>query len=220
MPSDQNSSDTSLGTPLVRDRTRDRAGTERRILDAAQAILTAEGSAGFGVNAVARAAGVDKQLIYRYFGGLDGLLAALGGRLAEWWQDRLLADAPAMPPTNYGDLIEMLALRLVRIMRTEPLALHCVLWELTDGSGPVAALKVARSQALGVWMVQTRGNLHPPLGVDAAAVNALIISAISYLVLANRTSSHVIGLAMEDPATWTRIEAAIRLLVRGAYRDD
>jgi AcrR family transcriptional regulator len=199
------------------ERSRDRPATERRILNAAQSILTEQGSSGFGVNAVARSAGVDKQLIYRYFGGLDGLLVALGERLAQWWQDRLLEGAPVSPPKSYGELIEMLALKLVHIMRNEPLAMQCVLWELADGSGPVASLTAARSQALGAWMVRARGDLRPPEGVDAPAVNALIVSGISYFVLASRTSSNVIGLETGNEVTWTRIETAVRALVQGAY---
>lgn len=197
---------------------RDRAATERRILDAAQSILTEKGSSGFGINAVARAAGVDKQLIYRYYGGLDGLLGALGERLALWWQDRLLDGAPETPPESYGDLIELLALRLVHIMRTEPLALQGALWELSESSDPVLSLTASRGRALGAWMARARGDLRPPEGVDAPAVNAMIISGISYLVLASRTSNTVVGLATQEEATWTRIENAIRVLVRGAYR--
>lgn len=197
---------------------RDRPATERRIIDAAQSILTLQGAAGFGVNAVARAARVDKQLIYRYFGGLEGLLGALGERLAQWWQEQLLRDAPSTPPACYGDLIEILALRLVRVLRDEPLAQHCLLWELTDGSGPVVALSAARAKALGSWMAETRGTLRPPEGVDAPAINALLISGISAFVLASRTSNDVIGLATKEDATWSRIEAAVRVLVQGAYR--
>ena len=219
MASDNSSPEHPVEPVATKDRSRDRPATEGRILDATQSILTVQGPAGFGVNAVARAAGVDKQLIYRYFGGLDGLLGALGERLALWWQDQLLADAPAGPPESYADLIEMLALRLVRIMRNEPLALQCVLWELTDGSGPVAALTAARARALGAWMDRARGDLRPPKGVDAPIVHALIVSGISYVVLASRTSHNVIGLATTDEETWTRIEATIRVLVQGAYRN-
>lgn len=52
---------------------RDRVRTEERILAAVGAILAeAGGSRRIGVNAVAARAGVDKVLIYRYFGGLEG----------------------------------------------------------------------------------------------------------------------------------------------------
>ena len=66
------------------------------------------------------------------------------------------------------------------------------------------------------WMVQARGDLRPPEGVDAPAVNALIVSAISYFVLASRTSNTVIGLSARrgdvDPD-----RDSTRLLVQGAY---
>lgn len=199
------------------DRTRDRPATERRILDAAQAILTDQGPSGLGVNALARAAGVDKQLIYRYYGGLDGLLEALGARLAQWWQDRLLDGASAVLPDSYSALIEVLALRLVRIMRHEPLARHCALWELSDPSGPVQSLTAARGRALGAWIATMRGDLRPPEGVDAPAINAVLIAGISYLTLASRTSNHVIGLATDDQDTWTRIETAVVRMIRDAY---
>jgi AcrR family transcriptional regulator len=198
-------------------RSRNRSATEGRILEAAQAILVEHGPSGFGINAVARRADVDKQLIYRYFGGMEGLLAALGERLAAWWQDRLLDGAPARPPPSYGQLIELLAVRLLHVMRAEPVARQSALWELSDASGAVASLAAARSRALGAWIAQARGNLRPPEGVDAPAVNAMIVSGISYLVLASRTSDTVIGLDTRDDATWTRLEGAVRHLVRGAF---
>jgi AcrR family transcriptional regulator len=199
------------------DRVRDRGATAARILDAAEAILVAEGPSGFGVNAVARAAGVDKQLIYRYFGGLEGLLGALGERIAAWWQDRLLDETPDTPPASYGELMERLALRLLRVMRSEPLALQSALWELTDTSGLARTLAASRSRALGDWMARARGDLRPPDGIDAPAVNALVVSAVSYVVLAGRTADVVVGLPTDDPRTWERIEDAILRLVRGVY---
>lgn len=199
------------------ERSRDRGATETRILDAAQAILLASGPAGFGVNAVARAAGVDKQLIYRYFGGLDGLLAALGARIGLWWQERLDDTPPGPPPARYGALVERLALRLLHVLRTEPLARESALWELTDRSGLVRALSEARAAAIGGWLARRRGALEPPPGIDAPAVNALLVAGVSYLVLAARSAERVVGLATDDPATWDRVEAAVTRLVRAAY---
>ena len=55
-------------------RRRDRAATEERILTAVGEVLARDGFAAIGVNAIAKQAGVDKVLIYRYFGGLPELL--------------------------------------------------------------------------------------------------------------------------------------------------
>lgn len=197
--------------------TRDRGATQMRILDAAQTILTQSGPAGFGVNAVARMAGVDKQLIYRYFDGLDGLLEALGDRIAVWWHDRLMDDMPGLPPASYSELIERLSLRLLHILRTEPLAQQAALWEMTGESGIVRPFAEAKAKALTSWVARIRGDLAPPEGIDAAAVNAMLIASVSYMVVASRTSDRVIGLAMRDAQTWDRIEAALVQLVRGAY---
>jgi hypothetical protein len=67
-------------------------------------------------------------------------------------------------------------------------------------------------------MERLRGDLKPPEGVDAPAINAIIVSGISYFVLASRTSGTVIGLVGNDEKTWTRISNAILGLVDGAYR--
>ena len=63
-------------------RSRDREATERSLVEAAKHVLAEEGFQSFGVNAIARQAGCDKQLIYRYFAGLEGLADAIGADLA------------------------------------------------------------------------------------------------------------------------------------------
>jgi len=69
----------------VRDtKTRDREATRARLIGAVGTLLAREGFKGLGVNAVAREAGVDKVLIYRYFGGLSELIADFG-REGNFW---------------------------------------------------------------------------------------------------------------------------------------
>jgi len=55
---------------------RDSTKTKERLLEAVDDVLARDGFNGLGINALAREAGVDKVLIYRYFGGLSGLLKA------------------------------------------------------------------------------------------------------------------------------------------------
>jgi len=54
---------------------KDRELTERKILDAVGSIIASDGFESVGINVVAQRAGVSKMLIYRYFGGLNGLLS-------------------------------------------------------------------------------------------------------------------------------------------------
>lgn len=53
---------------------RDKEETKARILAAVGKLLAESGFRSLGVNAIAREAGVDKVLIYRYFEGLPSLL--------------------------------------------------------------------------------------------------------------------------------------------------
>ena len=61
-------------------------------------VLARDGFGAIGVNAIARQAGVDKVLIYRYFGGLPELLRAWGasGRFWPRVADLLGADPQAL----------------------------------------------------------------------------------------------------------------------------
>jgi AcrR family transcriptional regulator len=76
--------------------TRNRLKTEQRILDAVGTILLDQGYPAVGINAIARQAGCDKVLIYRYFGGLDELLLAFAETTTLWWEvDEIINETAA-----------------------------------------------------------------------------------------------------------------------------
>lgn len=78
--------------------TRDRDSTKAKLLKAVRDTILEEGFGGTGMRAIARRAGVDNGLIYRYFGGLPGLLSAFAEEGGFWWNvDDILSDVPAEP---------------------------------------------------------------------------------------------------------------------------
>ena len=54
---------------------KNREHTESRILEAVASIIESEGFEKLGINTIASKANVSKMLIYRYFGGLEELIA-------------------------------------------------------------------------------------------------------------------------------------------------
>lgn len=64
-----------IGNILFKNKMKDREHTEKRILEAVGSIIENDGFEKIGVNAIAQRAGVSKMLIYRYFGGIDELIA-------------------------------------------------------------------------------------------------------------------------------------------------
>ncbi|WP_439534575.1 TetR/AcrR family transcriptional regulator [Polymorphobacter sp.] len=207
---------TPTPAPDLDDRGRDRSRTELAIIAAARAVLVEKGFGGWGVNAIARAAGCDKQLIYRYFGGLDGLAEALGIELAEDIE-RALAVAPVPHVASYGELVAALIDAQVEMLRNHRVMQRIIAWELSEANALTRAFAEARSRALIGWLARIKGGFTPPSGVDAPAVNAVLIAAVQQMVLSSVSIGGFAGMPLESPADWERLRSTIRSLVVAAY---
>ncbi len=198
-------------------RIKDRAATEKAIFAAAKSLLAEEGFQGFGINAVARRAGCDKQLIYRYFGGLEGLVAAIGADLGSWVKDRIPEDTGGMFLLTYGDLMEKLALYYIEALRSDPLVCKIIAWEVSENTPQVKQLADARAKALAKWLERMRGSLEAPKGIDTATVNAVIFAAIQHLVISSVISGQFAGVGLKSARDWDKIGTAVKRIVRGVY---
>jgi len=198
-------------------RSRDRETTEKLLIAAARDVLAEVGFQGLGVNAVARRAGCDKQLIYRYFGGLEGLVDAIGDEIAQTLRNRLGPLAAAARPGSYGELVERMLLGLLQTLRDDLLMQKIVVWEMAEASPLVARLVAARSKGMTAWVMEMRGTLVPPGGVDAPAVNALLIAGVQHMVIAATASGQFSGMPLRAESDWERLREVIKAMVRAIY---
>lgn len=196
---------------------KDRPATERAILLAAKTILAQKGFQGFGINAIAREAGCDKQLIYRYYGGLSGLIDAIGLDLGAWVDNSIPPDTGGMFMLTYGDLIEKLALYYLDALRQDPLMCKVVAWEVSEHTEQVRQLAEARAKSLQKWLERMRGSLQPPKGVDITFVNALLFGAIQHMVIASDANGQFAGMSLKNSKDWEKAVIAVKRLVRGVY---
>jgi len=99
--------------------------------------LERDGFEKVGVNLIARTAGVDKDLIYRYIGGLDGPLTSFGESADVWWTiEEIVGEERAGP--ERGNLSAWCALALIRqeeALRRSPVTQQILLWELSQSNG-------------------------------------------------------------------------------------
>lgn len=87
------------GGAVARTGKRDAEASRRRLLAAARAAFTAKGLAGARVDEIAHAAGINKQLVYHYFGSKDGLyLAVLERVYAEIREQERALSLEHLPP--------------------------------------------------------------------------------------------------------------------------
>jgi AcrR family transcriptional regulator len=198
-------------------RRKGREATARAVLDAAKAVLAEDGFQAFGVNAIARRAGCDKQLLYRYFGGLEGLADAIGAELAVELTEELKPLSVGASPATYHELMRRLAMALFDLLRGNRLMQQINAWESAAPSPLARALAATRSQRMALWMHEMRGALAPPDDIDAPAVNAVIIAAIQQLVLAGAANGAFSGLPLQSEVDWKRAKAAILSVVDAIY---
>lgn len=198
-------------------RPRNRSDSRAAILDAAKALLAEEGFPGFGINALARRSGFDKQLIYRYFGGLEGLVDAIGDDLAGWTTTHLEHLLGTLPGSGYGALLEAVMTAYLDALRADPLMQKIIAWEVSDPSPHVRRMADQRSRSLGLWVARLRGDRVPAPGLDAPALNAMLIGAVQHLVLSSAVSGQFVGVPLATEADWDRIRAMLNRVIRAVH---
>ena len=195
--------------------TRDREATEQRFIEAAARVIARDGAAGLGVNAIAAEAGADKKLIYRYFGGLDGLLEAMGANTAVW-----IGDALSASKGGYGQRMAAVFAAYAANLRDDPVLQKLLAWELAGPSDTLRRIDAARSKAMYAVMPKLRGDEKPPKDIDVPAVNAILLAALHYLTLRGATMGAFSGMPLKTDADWKRVMAAFDGLLARTYQQD
>ncbi len=195
--------------------TRDREATEQKFIEAAARVIAREGAAGLGVNAIAAEAGADKKLIYRYFGGLDGLLEAMGANTSLW-----IGDAIAASKGDYAQRMSAVFSAYAAKLRDDPVLQKLLAWELAEPSDTLRRIDAARSKAMYAMVPKLRGDEKPPAGIDAPAVNAILLAGLHYLTLRGATMGGFSGLPLKTEADWKRAMAAFEGLLARTYETD
>ncbi len=206
-------------------RARDKDRTKDRLVAAVGEVLADKGFGAIGVNAVARAAGVDKVLIYRYFGGLDGLVQVYAAS-GDFWPsvDELIAvdgrwgDEAAYRALSKTQQITTLYGNLIAALRRRPLTLEILAWEMIERNELTARLEDVREKGGHELMERFAPEfLRPDSPVDFAALVGLISAAINYLASRARHIRVFNGINLREDAGWARIEAAIAAIFESMF---
>ncbi len=193
---------------------RGRLKTEQRILDAVGTLLLEQGYPAVGINAIARQAGCDKVLIYRYFGGFDELLLAFAETATLWWEvDEIIfesaADCARIPLHEY---LQTLLDRYVAALEARPLALEIMAWEMSAQNNLTQALARTRSERGMELVKRIRSYYHQP-NIDIGGILGVFGAAINYLVIRTRKQSQ-----QYKTEEWWRLQQTIARLLQ-AYAD-
>ncbi|MCK5576152.1 MAG: TetR/AcrR family transcriptional regulator [Sphingomonadales bacterium] len=157
---------------------RDATRTRAKILDAAADIVCGEGLAALGVNQIAAKACIGKPLIYRHYGGLDGVVDALRERAGVKNILKLLS----------GNKDADFVIKTARKLAGNPLALQLLASELS-GQKSHKPKNAKRAD------------------VDEARM-AMMMAAICFVLMRATSKGEWMGLSLDSPNDLAVFEAA------------
>lgn len=187
---------------------RNRKETEDKLLNAAGRVLARDGFLKLGVNAVAREAGVDKVLIYRYFDGLDGLIKAYA-RQGDFWPsfDELMGEPiEQFRKRQLADQMKTIITNLANGIRKRPLTMEILAWEMVERNELTAYLEDVREQGgLKLTAVLNMDNEESAVSIDIAALIAIAVASINYLAARSRKIKIFNGIEIREDKGWERL---------------
>jgi AcrR family transcriptional regulator len=189
-----------------------REQTERQILRALEAQIRETGMTGVGINVIAKRAGVSKELIYRYFDGMPGLMLAWM-KEQDFWTRRsdLLKDGESShrPPADL--ILAMLHAQIEALAGNETLR-EVRRWELIERNEVTAQLADRRERAARSFIDRVDGLTDE---ADVPAMVSIMLAGVLYLMLRSKTESHFLGVPLRTNEGWTRLYAALECMVQG-----
>jgi AcrR family transcriptional regulator len=200
---------------------RDKEETKARILAAVGKLLAESGFQQLGINAIAREAGVDKVLIYRYFENLPTLLQTFGKEGNYWLTvEELVGDESTIEAEALEEWMSLLLVRFLRDLQQRSITQEILRWELLEGNELTQELAQVRDRmAMDSLKFLNQKCVFPP-DKDIPAISAVLIAGIVYLVLRTKVSPTFLGIDFSSPSGWQRIEAAILSLVEATVEND
>ncbi len=195
---------------------RNRRNTEARLRQAVLDLLVQGGFSALTPSAVGAQAGVNKMLIYRYFGDLPGLVrsVAYGTDVFPTFDDLrgglTVDDLLALPVSRRAaHIID----RNAQILLARPVVLELMVWELVERNELTAIMEEAR-ETLGLRLM---ADLFPDVADKQMlqAFSALLSAGVSYLALRQRKIRWYAGLDLKSDAAWTALSSAVEQMTRG-----
>lgn len=183
----------------------DRKATEERIINALDSLIRESGIKAVGINSVARKASVSKVLIYRYFGGLDGLLEEWAIKNSYWIEvpDEI---------TQIGSMkdgIELMISGMAEGLVNRP-SLRAVLRWLLEEDSEAGKRVMERLERRGVELTRMLKNQDVvPEDWDMEVLVAIFTAGVNYLAMMSDRSDVYNGIPLNTPEGWKRLSRGI-----------
>jgi AcrR family transcriptional regulator len=196
---------------------RNKEETKSRILQAVGKLLAESGFNSLGINAIAKEAGVDKVLIYRYFTDLPTLLQTFG-REGNYLSETIIAPEVENAESLSEGLVNWL-MCFQKELEDRPITQEIMRWELTERNDLTKELMEIRRQVSTERLEFLSDKFGLPTNKDTVAIMSVLGSAVVYLQLRSKISPAFAGLDFSTAEGWERINAAITNIIYTVMAD-
>lgn len=187
---------------------RDRETTERRLLDTIGQMINESGFEKIGINAVANQSGVSKILIYRYFGSVEGLMAAYI-RQHDFW----INFPQELPDRNQLQaFLKNMFKEQIEQLRSNPTLKRLYRWELSSDNEMIVKLREQREK-VGMQRLAKISELTGYPQEELAPLATLLTASITYLVMLEEFCPVYNGIPLNNDTGWRQIIQGIDTLI-------
>jgi len=183
---------------------KNRSNTEQRLIDAIEELIKEQGFENLGVRAVANKADVDKTLIYRYFGSLDGLINECLKKNDFWSNES--QDLPV--ESGLKAYVKELFRKQISEIRKNDILKRLLRWELSNVNEFVAELRKQREEN-GVLRLKALSEMTNIPFEDLAAISSIVTGGITYLVLLEGNCQYYNGINIQTNDGWESLSKSI-----------
>jgi len=194
---------------------RDREATEKRLLETIGKMISNDGFEKIGINAVATQSGVSKILIYRYFGSVEGLMAAYIR------QYDFLLNFPIEFPNReqLPSFVRNIFQEQIEQLRNNPTLKRLYRWELSCNNDMIVKLREQREK-IGVTLVEKVSELTGYPQEEIAVLASFLSASITYLVMLEDFCPVYNGIPLNNDSGWKQIKEGIEVLINKFFQDE
>jgi len=198
---------------------RNKERTKLKLLDAVGEIIRSEGFSQLQLTKIEKIAGVNRKLIYDYFGAVKSLIETYI-RSKDYWVS-YANSANKIVEESTGDhgreLIQMLLLNQLDSFSKDGDMQQIVLWQISHDN-PLISEICAERERIGKILLTSTDSHFNGTNVDIRARMALMIAGIYFLVLhSKKVNSLFCGIDLNTPDGMERIKTAITNMSEEAY---
>jgi len=187
---------------------KDRTATEKKLLETIGKMIAEKGFEKIGINAVSAQSGVSKILIYRYFGSVEGLMAAYI-RQHDFW---INFPFQILKREELADFLKNMFRQQMEHLYNDPILKRLSRWELSSKNAMIDELCRQREQT-GLRLIETVSKLANRSQKEVAALATIISASVTYLVMLEDFCSEYNGIPLNKKDGWDQICNGIDLII-------